>query len=403
MLFWILITLTAALVAVLLALSFRRGRPEATGEADLALYRDQLAEVERDAARGVLSDTEAEAVRTEVARRLLAADRISGQPGAAQTGPLAPALLIGVLAAVTAVFLYQRLGAPDMPDQSRADLLSAADTRKAERPGQEEAEKLFGQPWVAPDGADPAYLDLVAKLRAAMAERPDDLEGWRLLARNEAQLGNFTAAVAAQGKVIALIGGDAPAEEHVALAALMIRAAGGFVSPEAEAVLVKALSIDPKNGMALYYAGVLYAQAGRFDRTLEIWSPLLAASTPEDPWVTPIRSQIEAVAERAGMPYRLPPEAPAAGPSAADVAAAAGMDDAERQQMIRGMVEGLAERLASEGGPAKDWAQLITALGVLGETERAKAIWTEAKTTFAADPESLKVVNTAAQAAGIAG
>lgn len=403
MLFWIAITATAAAVAVLLALSFRRGRAEAVGEADMVLYRDQLAEVDRDADRGVLSPDDALVVRTEVARRLLAADQVAKAGRQGQAGPLAPALLIGVLAAGLAIPGYQRLGAPDYPDQALADRLAAADARKAARPGQTEAEAKYGKPYVVPADADPAYLDLIAKLRTAMADRPDDLQGWRLLARNEAQLGNFAAAVTAQIRVIQLLGKDASADEHTALAALMIRAAGGFVSQEAEAVLVKALTLDPKDPTALYYSGLLYLQNGRYDRTMQIWAPLLANSKPDDPWAEAIAPQIEAVARLAGIPYRPAPPDVSKGPTAADVAAAAGMDDASRQQMIRGMVESLSDRLATEGGPPKDWAQLITALGVLGETSRANAIWTEAKATFAADPEALHLLESAARTAGIAG
>ena len=401
MLFWSVITAAAALVALVLALSFRRGRPEATGEADVALYRDQLAEVDRDALRGVLSAAEAEAVRTEVARRLLAADRATRQSAGTRTGPLAPGPLIGVLAAGLAILLYQWLGTPGMPDQSRAGRLAAADAQKAARPGQAEAETLYGQPFAPAEGTDPAWLALVERLRTAVAGRPDDLEGWRLLAQNEARLGNFAGAAAAQQRVVTLLGAEAPAAEHTALAALLIRAAGGFVSPEAEAALLAALAIEPGNGMALYYAGVLYAQNGRFDRTMQLWSPLLARSAPDDPWTGAIRAQIEAVAAAAGMPYRLPPAGPMAGPDADALAAAGEMDDAERQEMIRGMVEGLAGRLAGEGGPVADWARLVTSLAVLGEEARARAILDEARAVFAADPAALETLAEAARQSGI--
>ena len=73
---------------------------------------------------------------------------------------------------------------------------------------------------------------------------------------------------------------------------------------------------------------------------------------------------------------------------------------AYRQAMIRGMVDGLAERLATEGGPAEDWARLIRALGVLGDTDRARAIWDEARTVFA-DTPGLPTVQAAAEAAGL--
>ena len=101
------------------------------------------------------------------------------------------------------------------------------------------------------------------------------------------------------------------------------------------------------------------------------------------------------------MRYTLPPEgASGRGPSAADMQAAAEMSEEERQQMIGGMVEGLAARLAASGGPAQDWARLIGALGVLGQTDRARGIWAEARLAFADRPEDLALIDAAARAQG---
>ena len=78
------------------------------------------------------------------------------------------------------------------------------------------------------------------------------------------------------------------------------------------------------------------------------------------------------------------------------------MSAEDRKEMIRGMVERLSDRLATEGGPPEDWARLISALGVLGETERARAIWTEAQAGFRRHHAALKTVNDAAVNAGLA-
>ena len=90
------------------------------------------------------------------------------------------------------------------------------------------------------------------------------------------------------------------------------------------------------------------------------------------------------------------------GPDAAAVAAAGEMSDEERQQMIRGMVEQLENRLATQGGTPEEWARLIGALATLGETDRAKAAWAEAKTKFADRPEALATLDAAAGQAGLA-
>ena len=119
------------------------------------------------------------------------------------------------------------------------------------------------------------------------------------------------------------------------------------------------------------------------------------------PWIAPIDLQIEDIAARAGVRYQKPQIGSARGPSAADIEAAEDLSPAERMQMIQGMVAGLGERLASEGGPPEDWAQLISALGVLGRMDDARAIFDEARTAFGADPTAMDMLNRAADRVGL--
>ena len=403
MLFWIWPLLIAGVVAFLLlrALRAKAGDGLSAVASDIAVYRDQLKEVDRDLARGVLSETEAEAVRIEVSRRLLDADK-RARSGAVQSDGvpwvLTAAVILGVM--VGSFWLYATLGAPgvrDLPTAERlANLQAIADTR----PGQDEAEVAARPHLPPPADPEPAFQELMERLRAALEERPNDTQGLALLAENEARLGNFTAARQAQERLIAAYGDAAPVEERVALLEIMVFAAGGFVSPEAEAVLVSILDHAPETEAARYYAGLLFAQSGRPDRTFPIWRRLLETSPPDAPWVPVIRADIVQLAAAAGVDYILP--APS-GPSAEDIEAASEMTVEERQEMIRGMVEGLSERLATEGGPPEDWARLITALGVLGETTRARAIADEARQVFSDSPKALTTVNSARARAGIDG
>jgi cytochrome c-type biogenesis protein CcmH len=207
-----------------------------------------------------------------------------------------------------------------------------------------------------------------------------------------------------------LKGDEATADDYGTLADLMILTVNGYVSPEAEAALKTALQMDPRNGPARYYSGLMYAQNGRPDLAFRIWRGLLEESRPEAPWYPPIAAQIEQLAGLAGVRYErptapvMPPAGmpPGRGPTAADMAAASDMTAEDRQAMIRSMVDGLAERLADEGGPPTDWARLITALGVLGDTDRAGAIWTEAQSVFADSDEAMAILRPAAEGAGVA-
>ncbi|MEQ9038175.1 MAG: c-type cytochrome biogenesis protein CcmI [Silicimonas sp.] len=395
MLFWLISLLIATAVALILLRALRAPRDTglSAADSDMAVYRDQLKEVDRDLARGVLTEAEAEAVRTEVSRRLLDADRRAASRTAISEGGLLPAAVILVAAVLAGSFLlYARIGAPGVADLPMAERLANLEDAARNRPGQAEAENR-ARPFL-PEAREPdaSFLDLMERLRAALSERPNDIQGLTLLAENEARLGNFTAAREAQERLVAAYGNDVPLEERIALLDLMVFSAGGFVSPEAETVLAGILDDAPEDEAARYYAGLLFAQNGRPDRAFPIWRRLLETSAPDAPWVPVIRAEIAGVAADAGIEYT-PPDI--RGPTSADIAAAGDMTAEERQDMIRGMVEGLSDRLATDGGPPEDWARLIGALSVLGETGRARAVADEAMQVFADAPEALATIEAA--------
>lgn len=395
------------LAAAALVLALLRGR-RATGPSeayDLDVYRDQLKEVDADAARGKISTEEAERLRVEISRRLLGADAKIRTDGAKADQPRALGYVLA--AAITALVvgggfgLYTWIGAPGYGDAPLKTRLARAEEALKSRTSQEAMEARI-PPRAAPD-ASAEYMQLVDRLRNAVAERPDEMQGHVLLARSEAALGNFTAAYNAQAQIIKLKGDAATAQDYTNLADMMILAAGGYVSPQAQMVLEQALSRDPDNGVARYYGGLMMAQVGRPDVGYRMWNKLLRESSADDAWVGPISDQIEDLAFLAGeQNFEMPELAGAApGPSQADVAAAADMTPEERQDMIRGMVSQLSDRLAEQGGPVEDWARLISSLGILGDTEQASAIYAEAQTVFGDSPEALALLQNAAQRAGI--
>lgn len=403
MMFWLTAgaLLLASVVALLLGL--RRGIPAQPAAAqDLQVYRDQLAEVERDAARGTIAPEEAARLRLEVSRRILDADRAAGTTATGSVATRGATIAAGtvLIATSAAVWLYERIGAPGYPDMPLAARIAAADEARASRPSQAVAEADV-PPHPAPD-VEPEYQALMEKLRAAVAERPDDLRGQQLLAQNEARLGRFTAALTAQDTVIRLKGADATAEDHASRAELLIYAAGGYVSPEAEAALTEALKRDPKNGTARYYGGLMLLQTGRPDLAFPMWRDLLETSPADAPWVAPIQRDIAGLAAMAGVRYAPPGAAGAPGPDAAAMAAASEMSAEDRTAMIEGMVAQLNDRLASEGGSAEEWARLISSLGVLGQADRARAIYAEAQTKFTGKEAELDLLRAAAEQAGVA-
>lgn len=408
MIFWIIATIIALLAIAPLVVVLYRNRGsnmDETGNTavELQVYKDQLAEVDRDVTRGMLSDTAAKRARLEISRRMLDLDSKRGRAHINDPAlPLWAAVAIGATVLGGGVWLYADMGAPkykDLPLQTR--LAMAQDLRET-RPSQTIAEQSApASP--ALETPDPEHLKLLEQLRDALKTRPDDLQGHMLLARNASVVGEYRDAYAAQQRVIAIKGDAATTDDFASLADMMILAVGGYVSPQAETAITKSLALDGNNGTANYYAGLMFAQTGRPDRTFQIWSRLLSNSAPDDLWVPPVRGQIESIAQAAGVRYTLPPLAnsPLKGPTADDIEAAADMDAGDRMDFIRSMVDQLSARLANEGGSPDEWARLISSLGVLGDTSRATAIWNEAQVLFGSDPNALATVRQAAQAAGI--
>lgn len=400
MAFWIAAGLLSAVVALLVLLAARRPDmgQEPTAAYDLRIYRDQLAELDRDVSRGTLTEQEAARARTEVSRRILDADRTLHDGGqAARSGGTA---LIGgglVVIVAGALWLYWQIGAPGYPDLPLQGRIAMIEDARNHRPGQDLAEEQI-PPSPAPPAA-PERVALVEQLRVVMAERPDDPQGLSLLAANEAMLGNYRAAHIAQTRLIELLGPEATGRHYIDLAEMMIFAAGGYVSPEAEAALRAGLQLEPTDGTGRYYAGEMFAQQGRPDLALPIWTALLQDSRPDAPWVEPIRAQISALAFAAGVEIDPALSAAPRGPSAADIEAAAGLDAEGQQAMIESMVAGLADRLATEGGPPQDWARLISAYGVLGRTNAAQIVHDDAQSVFADEPEALALIDEAFRSA----
>lgn len=407
--FWLVAGALTLAVSGLLAVALLRSREaeNATPNQDMRIYRDQLAEIDSDVARGILTAEEAGRVRVEVSRRLLDADRTVDEVKSDVPPRYAT---IAITATVFAVLiggtagLYIFIGAPGYPDLPLAERLALAEEIHRSRMSQAEAEVQSGRVWVAPDNVDPALLHLMERLRSTVAERPDEVEGFRLLAQYEELLGNYSAAHSAQSRLIELKGDNAVADDYATLAQFLILAANGFVSPEAETALQMTLQMDPGHGPASYYTGLMLAQTGRPDLAYGIWRVLLERGPSDAPWIPPIMDHIEDAAQAAGIRY-IPPAVASrqlSGPTVEDVEAAEGMDEVDRQEMIRGMVDGLAERIESEesGSPA-EWSRLIRSLGVLGDTARASEFWSKAQSEFANDPEALATIRAAAVGSGV--
>lgn len=363
---WLALAIMAAAAGGALLLPYLRGRkpPPPRAAYDLEVYRDQLAEVERDQARGLIGESEAKAARLEIARRALAADAAAKPSSASTPAPTPPgsAPVLALIAAgavpVLALAVYLVIGSPAIPSHDFNFMAAHVES------GQKDTE-------------------LVGKLEAQLKANPDDVQGWVLLARSYATLGRADDAVEAWREAIK----RAPNRADLAgpFAEALVEAAGGTVTPEAQSQFQAALAADPLDPRARYYLGLAKAQAGENRAALQDWTDLLAVSPPDAPWLTMVRGAIGRVAAAAKIdPASLTasPDAqklarqaqatPAAPPPGMPNAAAIqSMSPEQRTAMIHAMVDKLAAQLQANPNDVDGWMRLGRARHVLGEEDQS--------------------------------
>lgn len=362
---FLLAVLAFVTVLAILAPLLRGTRPGVDRASyDQAVYRDQLGELDRDIARGLMAPDEAAASRLEIQRRLLAADRMaetrrpsSAPPSlaAATARPVRSPMLacaLFVLVAAGSVGLYLRLGAPGVPDEPFA-------SRQAEMAATEGQQHL---------SMARATEQLAAKLKAD----PSDPQAWLLYARGLASLSRWSQAEDAYRHAMTL-GANSPeiAADH---GETLVLAAGGTVTPAAEAAFHQVLADDPGNGIARYYLAMAASQAGEPRQAIDMLQALLA-DMPAD---SPLRGQIGQRIADAALAAHIPVPAlakgaapPASGPDASAAASVAGMTDGQRQAMIEGMVARLATKQQADPGNLDGWLQLGQAYAVLHQSDKA--------------------------------
>lgn len=380
-----------AMLAVAAPLLFRRSGAEARAAKDAAVFRDQLTELDRDLARGTISESEAEGARAEIARRLIGA-QAKAEAGAGLrpapqgvSGLVAGLSLLGVPVLAAAVYLAN--GSPglrDLPHEDNRARAQAPQVPAAARLSQAEAEAAAQVNAAAPEGEtaredDPArqeYSDLIARLEKMVVDRPDDPEGRQLLANGYMRLGRYGEAWRAYAELIDLLGPEkAGASLYASQAEGMVLAANGYVSPEAEALVKLALSQNPNSEIGLYYRALGLAQQGELRRALPVWERLLQVSEPGAPWISIVRQMMHEAQTALGQGVVSPgATASGGGPSPEEIEAAAQLSPQERMEMVMAMVTGLEDRLMTQGGPPEKWVQLINSymnLNRPGDAERA--------------------------------
>ena len=416
--FWIIAAaLTIVTVVVVIYPLTRKARQMASADAyDLTIYKSQLKEIDGDVERGLIDQTEAEAARAEVARRLLNAqsalereEQTAASPQATKSGkrksksqatlkrhPRAStnAKIAGVIAVMVIPFvsagLYFVLGSPN----------------------------LQSQPLAARLGKPPEHqsmTELVASAERKLKQNPDDLTGWKKLAPIYLSMRRTTEAIEAYQNILRLEGDTVGSLSDLG-EAIVVRDAG-IVSEEALALFERAASINAKAPKPRFFLAIALGQQGKEAEAIRAWEAMIADSDANAPWVPFAKGQIATLNKRiaegqAGQKSTTPPhakvteadsdaEAGAPGPTRKDMQAAAEMSSEDRQQMIENMVTQLAERLDEEGGTADEWVRLIRAQSVLKRPDMASKSVTKALDALQSDVAGLEKIKAAARSLGV--
>ena len=368
---------------------------------DLAVYRDQLAEIDRDIDRGVLTTEQADAARILVQRRILSTDQriqsrsLSGE-AMAHVSRLRPVVAVFTLVLlVVGIGFYINLGRPDLPDRpiaSRGDEIMAA--RQARD---------------VDSNRTTAFNRAVQDLSNRLLENPDDLKGWELLGASLMALGRAEEAQTAFLEAVKRSGRDG---DYLAMyAESVIRAENGQVNVIARGALEEAAKSGSKDPRIQYFLGLADAQNGNVAAAIDRWIMLVNAAPADASWLPMVLGRIEesAIAQGIDIAGRITITPPMVsntpsetnGPNREEMEAAAEMTPEQRQEMILGMVSQLADRLKENPDNPEGWARLIRAYAVINNPDMAQQAYDTARHQFADNSELLAQFSSLAAELGI--
>jgi cytochrome c-type biogenesis protein CcmH len=431
---WPILTIMTAVAAVFLSVPIIRrfDRPATALAGDIEVYRDQLKEVESELGQGLIDDAQAETARVEIKRRVLAA----GSMEKPVLPTLSPAernfgmICVTVIVVFGSVGLYALTGNPDLPSVNRA---GATQRVRAASVGDSSAVESLAALMQLPASENegppqartglPPVDEMIQRLAARLLRNPKDAEGWRTLGWSYLNIGRFAEAAEAYAKAIELSPGVA--EIRSARIEALVRSENGVVMAEAKTAIADTLKLDPRDARARFFNGLAKEQAGDRITALADWSALLEDAGSDEPWLPDLKNRISELQREigndatgrsagsnsaiAGGILEIPKEqerAPSSraierGPSREDAQAAEAMPQGDRLAMIRGMVDGLANRLEQSPRDADGWIKLIRSRMVLGETDLAKQALEHGLKTFTDDTQQRDRIIAAARQLGL--
>lgn len=383
MMLWVLFAVLAAAVVWAVTRPLLASTPTTlpTDDGELAVYRDQLAEIEAERAQGLLGGAEAEGARVELARRLIRRSEETQRLEAAthaSSRMRQAALYAAAALPVIGIALYLAVGSPQLPGRPYASRLNAPVEQAT-------------------------AADLVARVEAHLRANPEDGRGWDVLAPVYMRMGNFTQAAEAFQRATRLLGESPKRLAGFARASIMVQ--NGVVGEPARQAYEKLRALEPAQLEPQVWLAIAREQDGDLTGAEAEYRRLLPGA--EEPWKGLLEARLKSVSERlgkaapsAGAKADAPAEAPNTRPADA-MAAAAAMSPAERERFIGEMVDGLAARLKANGNDLQGWMRLVRSYMVLGRRDEATTALNSARGQFAGDEKSLAELNVLAQSLGL--
>ena len=315
---------------------------------DRAVFRDQLAELDRDVQRGTIGQAEADAARNEIARRLIATTQETAKRPV--SGLAWAAIAATLIVPAVALPLYLKAGNPQLSDVPHAWRME-----NAEKNGDMDA--------------------LIEKVEQHLEANPDDVQGWQILAPAYRRAQRWDDAVVAYRNIVRLSPPDATTIADYAEAQVM--ANQGMVPAPAHALFQQALKIDPTLPKARFYDALALKQEGKAAEAKAAFDAFLKDTPADAPWRDMLLSEMK---DMNAKPPALDQQT---------MANASNMSASDQQAMIRSMVDGLEQKLATNPDNLDGWLRLIRARAVLGDTDKAKAAYKKALDQYAGNQDAL--------------
>jgi cytochrome c-type biogenesis protein CcmH len=398
MILWVILTVMIALTAAGLTIPLvRRYEQRPTRVKTLDILKGQLSEVDAQQAGKLIGDSEADGLRAEIKRRILAEDRETAAAARPLPATAMPWVALGLVAVVAlcATALYALMGHPELT--SKAAEIAPVEAAATDPQATDPKSHPMGE-----------VAKMIAGLEARLQQQPGDAQGWQMLGWSYMRTQRPADAAKAYGHAVSI---DPANVEYLSAQGEAMVQAEGKVSDEAAALFRRALKGDPADPRARYFLAMYRDQQGDHAGAINDFVALLKSAPADAPWAAQVRNYVEDLAkeQKIDISARLPPApvpvaAPATpGPDSAQVAAAGQMSDADRQAMIHSMVDKLAAELKTNPKDSGGWVRLMRARMVLGEKDQAAAAYRQAREAFAGTPAAQAVLQDAAKSLGIPG